>query len=987
MPPVPHSPSILSPRTDDSLAPFRDQLLNEALLGVGIAAIPSLLISLARIPVIGWHWVMALQVLLVVGLWGLWLGRGRWAYKLRAGGLLAVMWLVGFTGMLHIGPGAVGQVFLVLFVFAAVLFCRLRTALVLAMANMLSLALLGYLASLGALDFNIDYKAYAEHPLTWLHSTWNLSSYGGILAFIGWRLARGLDEQKTEAVEASKRLAKIGANVPGVIYQLKMRADGHLSFPYVSEGARDMFRVDPEALREDAAPALARVHPDDIGQVRETIKASARDLTQIHEVTRFIHPDKGLLWMERHSVPERLANGDTLWHGFMLEVTKLKAAEQRLAATLENTPNVAVQWYDREGRVLYWNHASEQIFGWRSDEAMGQTLDRLFLSPEDAAEFLVEIEHAERTGESLGPIEQKARHRDGSPMVLLSTFFAVQGRRSNIYVCMDIDVTEQRRSEEALKRYQFIANTVTDMMTLVSREHRYEAVNDRWCDLMEKSRDGVIGRHLAEVWGDDVYRMAIESNLSRCIRDAEPQALHAAISLPGLGERECEVTYFPYVDESGAVSHVVVVTRDVTEKTLAERQIIQAKEAAEEASRAKSAFLASMSHELRTPLNAVIGFAQILDMDELAPAQKDAVDHIMNGGRHLLGLINEILDLARIEAGRMDLTMADVNLDTLIRDAIAMTRPMAEERQIFIGHSCETGLLVRADEIRARQVLLNLLSNAVKYNRPGGMATVSCRIIQDRVRITVIDTGPGIPVQRRADLFQPFQRLGAERTAVEGTGIGLVICKKLTEAMGGEIGFDSEIDAGSRFWFDLPVSGVAEEAEAGSQGSAPTSEAVPMLVRGRVIYVEDNLFNQTVMKHVFRQLPEVELRCHECAETALEEIRLSPPDLILMDINLPGMSGLDALEQLKADPATAAIPVIAVSAAAMPEERDAGLKAGFLAYLTKPFDVSMLLDQVRQLLGTAGPVQSGRQPLSRSELVTTDTDDKAMAAPAITGLR
>ncbi|MDO9105739.1 MAG: ATP-binding protein [Methylovulum sp.] len=391
------------------------------------------------------------------------------------------------------------------------------------------------------------------------------------------------------------------------------------------------------------------------------------------------------------------------------------------------------------------------------------------------------------------------------------------------------------------------------------------------------------------------------------------------------------------------------IISDITELTLSRL-------AAENANLAKSTFLTNMSHELRTPLNAIIGFSQLLEMGELTPlvgAQQIAVRHIMDSGRHLLELINEILDLARIESGMLALNIENVGLDALRDEVLSLIRPIAAAHQVNIEQVyCTDGqVTVRADALRLRQIFLNLLSNAVKYNREGGSVTLSCAVTGNDVCMSVTDTGMGIAEADRAKLFQPFQRLNAGNTAIEGTGIGLVVCKRLVEAMGGRIGFDSRMGVGSRFWIVLPLAGADHAAAAMPLFEVTRATAAEnFMASGQVLYIEDSLINIKVMKHVFSMLPSIELCVAETAETGLAMVHESLPDLVLMDINLPGMSGLEALKQLKADPQTAAIPVIAVSAAAMANDVEAGLVAGFDAYLTKPFGVSELMTLVRRAM-------------------------------------
>lgn len=653
-----------------------------------------------------------------------------------------------------------------------------------------------------------------------------------------------------------------------------------------------------------------------------------------------------LVFLISHALGRAIRNGEEARRRADLEKT-------RLAATLENTPDVAVQWFDRQGRILFWNRASERIFGWTAAEAQNGEINESLLSPEDTREFLDDLEHVAASGASVGPREYTVRHRDGSSRQVHSTLFSIPGEAGQPYlVCMDVDITRRKQAEEEIRRYQFIANTVTDMMSVINREHRYEAVNDQWCQVLRRNRQNSVGLHVSEVWGQDAYRRAILRPLSRCFREGEVVVVPTSLKLGEANAREYEISYLPYKDAPGEVTHVVVVTRDRTEKLAAERELVRAKEVAETASLAKSSFLASMGQELRRPLNSIIGLARILELDTAAPltaAQRESINHILMEGRHLLTLIREVQDLAGIEMGRLELKIEAVHLPSLIAEALDESRVEAESRQVALNYAvagCEACPPVRADASRLRQVLRNLLANAILCNHPQGCVAVSCEARGEWVRITVTDTGPGIPELMRGRVFQPFQRLGRDHAGSDGGGVGPVFSKRMVEAMQGRMGYDSEVGVGSYFWFELH--GV--NASGPAQPEPPNPPAAPTLQGKRVLYVEDSPINLDLMKHVFSLLPGVELLVAPDGETALAILARSAPDLVLLDINLPGINGLEVLRRMRERPENAGIPAIAVSAVAMPHEVKAGLESGLMDYLTKPFEVQTLLQRVREAL-------------------------------------
>lgn len=382
---------------------------------------------------------------------------------------------------------------------------------------------------------------------------------------------------------------------------------------------------------------------------------------------------------------------------------------------------------------------------------------------------------------------------------------------------------------------------------------------------------------------------------------------------------------------------------------------LQAKEEAERANKAKSEFLSSMSHELRTPMNAILGFAQVLEMEMLDEQSRQNVAEIYNAGQHLLALINDVLDLSKIESENMELSQEDVNFNQLLEECLALIKPLAAKQNIRVTSSIVPGdvYTIVADHTRFKQIILNLLSNAVKYNRKGGSIVIDCNIISTRrLRISITDTGMGLSAEQQAQLFTPFERIGAETSEIEGTGIGLVITKRLVEMMGGTIGFDSQPGRGSTFWIDINLAVDAPGRHTISPAPVKNlterkDTTVPLKT---ILYIEDHPANLRMVAQVIAINTPYLLISAPNATLGLVLAESQQPDLILMDINLPGMDGYEAMKQLQLKDSTKNITVIAISANAMKSDIDRGRVAGFREYLTKPFDVKELLRVINQAL-------------------------------------
>jgi signal transduction histidine kinase/AmiR/NasT family two-component response regulator len=402
-------------------------------------------------------------------------------------------------------------------------------------------------------------------------------------------------------------------------------------------------------------------------------------------------------------------------------------------------------------------------------------------------------------------------------------------------------------------------------------------------------------------------------------------------------------------DDAGGIIGYLLIGADNSVRKRVESALNEAVAAAEKANRAKTDFLSSMSHELRTPLNAILGFTQLMGSGSPPPtlSQRRNLDQILKAGWYLLELINEILDLALIESGKVTLSGEPVSLVEVMLECRAMVEPQAQKRGIGMTFPrFETPYFVKADRTRVKQVLINLLFNAIKYNKPAGAVAVECTLSPPAsIRISVRDTGAGLAPEQLAQLFQPFNRLGKEAGAEEGTGIGLVVTKRLVELMGGAIGVDSAVGVGSVFWIELSLTTgpqlVFREADRAALVCPPAPDGTPLRT---LLYVEDNPANLELVEQLIARRSDLRLLGAADGNLGIEFARAYQPAVILMDINLPGISGIEAMKILRADPSTAHIPIVALSANAVPRDVEKGLEAGFFNYLTKPIKVDEFME-------------------------------------------
>ena len=661
--------------------------------------------------------------------------------------------------------------------------------------------------------------------------------------------------------------------------------------------------------------------------------------------------DGSLYWVETTIVP--FLDPDRKAYQYIsirTDITRVKEAEQRLALS-QTYANIGTWDWNIETGELYWSERIGPLFG--HPEGTLETTYENFLAavhPDDRLKVIDAVHACIEDGAEYN-IEHRCVWPDGRIRWLMERGDVVRSTGGDPLHMLGVvqDITERKQAELALEESRMRLEEAQSLARLGYWTADLTSGELQWSEEIFR----IFGLNPDNFTPSvEAFHRAVHPDDSELVHASERRAAETGVHdvVHRIVRPDGEIRYVhelahAQTDAADRIVRMAGTVQDVTELKQAEYAMLQAKEAAEAASRAKSEFLASMSHELRTPLNSILGFAQLFGMDPYLPEKtKEHAHEIERAGQHLLKLVNDLIDLARIEAGKLELATTPISIKAVVNDSMAMVAPIARERGISLidagGDGRET--MIRADYTRLQQVLINLLANAIKYNRPQGTVHLSCHSGKGLVRISITDNGPGIPTSKQSRMFSAFDRLGVERGQVEGSGIGLVITKRIVEAMGGTIGFESIELHGSTFWVEFPIANAAGPSETSAQENSGSNIASAQSSCCHVLYIEDNPMNQRLMQQIFAARSNLSLRIAHTAEIGIQLSRVEPPALILMDINLPGMNGYDALAALARDPRTARIPVVAVSANAMKGDEERGLKAGFAAYLTKPIDIPSL---------------------------------------------
>jgi PAS domain S-box-containing protein len=771
------------------------------------------------------------------------------------------------------------------------------------------------------------------------------------------------------------------------------------------KGVIQLFNVGAERmLGYAAADVVNRITPADISDPQELIvrakalsaelatpitpgfealvfKAS-RGIEDIYELT-YIRKDGSRFPAVVSVTALREAQGGII--GYLLigtDNTARKQAEEALVkagalqSAIFNSANFSSIATDAKGVIQIFNVGAERMLGYTAAEVMNK------ITPADISDPQEVIARAEALSLELGtPItpgfealvfkasrgiediyELTYIRKDGSRFPAVVSVTALRDAHGGIigYLLIGTDNTarkqveaEQMLLDQRLRDQQFYTRSLieSNIDALMTTDLRgiITDVNQQMEALTGCTRDELIGAPFKNYFTDPERA---EAGIKQVLR--ESKVTNYELTARARDGKETVVSYNATTlhDRDRKLRGVFAAARDVTERkrfelTLQENNVAleSAIAAADKANLAKSNFLSSMSHELRTPLNAILGFGQLMESDVPAPtaAQKASIDQILQAGWYLLELINEILDLALIESGKFSISREPVSLDEVMLECQSMIEPQAGKRGISMRFpEFDEPCFINADRTRVKQVVINLLSNAIKYNRADGSVIVDCIAgSAQNIRINIRDTGLGLSPEKLGQLFQPFNRLGQESSAEEGTGIGLVVTKRLVELMGGTLGVESTVGTGSVFWVELDSAVMPSLADGvfvpAALPSKPIETGAPTHT---LLYVEDNPANLQLVAQLIARRPDMRLLTAIDGPSGIDLAHAALPDVILMDINLPGMSGIEAMQLLRQHPATAHIPVVALSANAIPYDIERGLEAGFFRYLTKPIKVN-----------------------------------------------
>jgi len=735
------------------------------------------------------------------------------------------------------------------------------------------------------------------------------------------------------------------------------------------------------------------LHPDDIFYMKESIQYIFESKLPVSINIRVMLPEGQIRWFQNNIVPVFEDNELIALRGVNIDITERKQKDDqinKLSLVATHSP-VSIVITDLKGNVEFVNPAFEELTGYSFEMIKGKNI-RVLKSGRNYKNIYENLWTTINNG-NIWQAEWENKRLNGEfywESISITPIFNESGDVVN-FMALKQDVTKRKQSEQEIRdlnlnlekkiqeRTSELANTNIDLLNEIAERKKTEQkfstafqsssalmaisdfyngeyldVNNTFVEAIGYSREELIGKTNKELklFKDSNLRLKILENL-----DSGKQVNKLEVVICSKKGVERVILLSADTIFVGEKRSLLTVAVDITDRKNAENEMHKARFEAEKANVAKSEFLSRMSHELRTPMNSILGFAQILEMGELNSGQRKGVNHILRSGKHLLGLINEVLDISRIEAGQLSISMEPIKLNVLLEDMLDVVQPLAVENQIQLEltDDSDNNLFVKSDRQSLRQIMLNLLNNAIKYNKQAGSVIIKTELITtdstkpNFVRISVTDTGIGISAENIPKLFTPFERIGASKTGVEGTGLGLAVVKKLIEAMDGSFGVESTLDEGSTFWVQLPKA--ENQLEILHSDSFLQASQLSSGKTGLILYIEDNASNIELIEQILAyQRPLVRIVSNMNGTQAVGLAIEHKPDLILLDLNLPDINGDEVLKLLKANDLTRDIPVVIISADAMNKQVGNLLSLGAKTYLTKPLEVTGFLEIVDEFI-------------------------------------
>jgi len=810
----------------------------------------------------------------------------------------------------------------------------------------------------------------------WVESTITpfLDDIGKPYQYVSIRTDITVQRQAEQALEVDRerlRRGQIYANIGTWEWDIQK---GDL---YWSERIAPLFGYPAGDLQTSYDNFLAALHPDDRQAVIDAVGACIEHDVPYEIEHRVVWPDGTVRWLLERGAVLRDADGKPLQMlGVVQDIDERKRAElalserERQLREAQSLAHIGNWMADLATGALTWSDEIYRIFGHEPGEfAPSVAAFAAAVHPDDRALLAENEKRAAQTGRL--DVVHRIQRQDGIIRHVHELAQAETDAKGNVIRLTGTvqDVTERveaehqlRESERRLKKLAWEqgkrakeSKCLTAVIQgLLDERHSDDAALEAAVRLIPAGWQEPGDTCVRIRFGDKVFATPgftetewQQSAAIPLMQEGTHDITVCRLGPPEIGSGQnlfLPEEHYLLLNIAGQIGQAMARQSD-------QRALVAARDEADRANQAKSEFLSSMSHELRTPMNAILGFGQLLECDYSLPEEhRDNAREILKAGRHLLNLINEVLDLAKVESGFIDLSLEPVEVYPIVEECRSLIAPLAIQREITFGHSVAQGVAVRADRTRLKQILLNLLSNAINYNRPGGSVRVELERRDNRLRIRVTDTGIGIPAERLAELFQPFNRLDAEGGSIEGTGIGLTITRRIVEIMGGEVDVASEVGVGSTFWVELPLDFIAERNQAGRGPDSAAPEQFAEAQPRTVLHIEDNPSNLKLVAQILGRRPSIHLLTAHTADLGIELALARQPDLILLDINMPGMDGYRLLEIFRAEARLKDIPVVALTANAMPRDIERGAAAGFTDYLTKPIDVTKFLATLERCL-------------------------------------